>query len=163
MQLCTTTVQWLRVQKIRLRLILRPITTTDVYVQQLNKEYRESLDVPDATDITISKRKWEKAVNRFRTHIRDVYMRQLAEDLELWELNSNVEDCISRMACEDHTPIGQALTLYLHACLLPLCLALLAQGRGYNRVRHFQRARGYNRVRHLHVCVRQWCALAFRI
>ena len=86
MQLCTTTVQWLRVQKIRLRLILRPITTTDVYVQQLNKEYRESLDVPDATDITISKRKWEKAVNRFRNHIRDVYMRQLAEDLELWEL-----------------------------------------------------------------------------
>ena len=50
--------------------------------------------------------------------------------------------CISRMACEDHTPIGQALTLYLHACLLPLCLALLAQGRGYNRVRDFQRARG---------------------
>ena len=30
----------------------------------------------------------------------------------------------------------------------PLCLALLAQGRGYNRVRDFQRARGYNRVRH---------------
>ena len=79
--------------------IMKNILTTDVYVQQLNKEHRESLDVPDATDITISKRKWEKAVNRFRTHIRDVYMRQFAEDLELWELNSNVED-VKQGACE---------------------------------------------------------------
>jgi len=42
--------------------------------------------VPDATDITISKRKWENAVMVFRSQVRDVYMRQLAEDLELWEL-----------------------------------------------------------------------------
>ena len=66
--------------------LMEEFLTTNIYVQQLNAENRAGLDVPDATDITISKRKWEKAVNRFRHHIRDVYMRQVAEDLELWEL-----------------------------------------------------------------------------
>ena len=66
--------------------LMEEILTTNIYVQQLNAENRAGLDVPDATDITISKRKWEKAVKRFRHHIRDVYMRQVAEDLELWEL-----------------------------------------------------------------------------
>lgn len=65
---------------------MEEILTTNIYVQQLNAENRAGLDVPDATDVTISKRRWEKAVKRFRHHIRDVYMRQVAEDLELWEL-----------------------------------------------------------------------------
>ena len=66
--------------------IMKKIITTNIYMQQLNAENRASLDVPDATDITISKRRWERAVNLFRNHIRDVYMRQLTEDLELWDL-----------------------------------------------------------------------------
>ena len=66
--------------------IIKEIFTNNTYIQQLNAENRASLDVPDATDITISKRRWERAVNRFRNHIRDVYMRQLTEDLELWDL-----------------------------------------------------------------------------
>ena len=66
--------------------IVKKILTTNRYAQQLNVETRAGLDVPDATDITISKRQWEKAVTRFRNHIRDVYMRQLTEDLELWDL-----------------------------------------------------------------------------
>ena len=65
---------------------MKKILTADIYVQQLNAENRAGLDVPDATDITISKRKWENAVMVFRSQVRDVYMRQLAEDLELWEL-----------------------------------------------------------------------------
>ena len=66
--------------------LMKAFLTTNFYVQQLNAENLAGLDVPDATDITISKRKWENAVMVFRNHIRDVYMRQLAEDLELWEL-----------------------------------------------------------------------------
>ena len=66
--------------------IMNRILSTDIHLQQLNAENRTGLYVPDATDITISKRKWEKAVNRFRHNIRYVYMRQVAEDLELWEL-----------------------------------------------------------------------------
>ena len=66
--------------------IMNRLLSTDIHLQQLNAENRTGLYVPDATDITISKRKWEKAVNRFRHHIRYVYMRQVAEDLELWEL-----------------------------------------------------------------------------
>ena len=66
--------------------LMEKFLTTNIYVQQLNAENRAGLDVPDATDVTISKRRWEKAVKRFRHHIRDVYMRQVAEDLELWEL-----------------------------------------------------------------------------
>ena len=65
---------------------MKTILTTNIYVQQLNAENRAGLDVPDATDITISKRRWERVVNLFRNHIRDVYMRQLTEDLELWDL-----------------------------------------------------------------------------
>ena len=66
--------------------IVKKILTTDTYAQQLNVENRAGLDVPDATDITITKRQWDKAVFRFKNHIRDVYMRQLTEDLELWDL-----------------------------------------------------------------------------
>ena len=66
--------------------IVKRILTTDRYAQQLNVETRAGLDVPDATDITITKRQWDKAVFRFKNHIRDVYMRQLTEDLELWDL-----------------------------------------------------------------------------
>ena len=66
--------------------IMNRILSTDIHLQQLNAENRTGLYVPDATDITISKRKWENAVMVFRSQVRDVYMRQLAEDLELWEL-----------------------------------------------------------------------------
>ena len=66
--------------------IVKTILTTNRYAQQLNVEARAGLDVPDATDITITKRQWDKAVFRFKNHIRDVCMRQLTEDLELWEL-----------------------------------------------------------------------------
>ena len=66
--------------------IVKKILTTNRYAQQLNVETRAGLDVPDATDITITKRQWDKAVFRFKNHIRDVYMRQLTEDLELWDL-----------------------------------------------------------------------------
>ena len=66
--------------------VVKQILTTNIYLQQLNAEHRASLDVPDATDITITKRQWDKAVFRFKNHIRDVYMRQLTEDLELWDL-----------------------------------------------------------------------------
>ena len=66
--------------------IVKTILTTNRYAQQLNVEARAGLDVPDATDITITKRQWDKAVFRFKNHIRDVYMRQLTEDLELWDL-----------------------------------------------------------------------------
>ena len=66
--------------------VIKEILTTNTYIQQLNAENQASLDVPDATDITISKRRWERVVNLFRNHIRDVYMRQLTEDLELWDL-----------------------------------------------------------------------------
>ena len=66
--------------------VMKQILTTNIYLQQLHAENRTGLDVPDAADITISKRKWENAVMVFRNHIRNVYMRQLAEDLELWEL-----------------------------------------------------------------------------
>ena len=65
--------------------IVKRILTTNRYAQQLNVETRAGLDVPDATDITITKRQWDKAVFRFKNHIRDVYMRQLTEDLELWD------------------------------------------------------------------------------
>ena len=65
--------------------IVKTILTTNRYAQQLNVEARAGLDVPDATDITITKRQWDKAVFRFKNHIRDVYMRQLTEDLELWD------------------------------------------------------------------------------
>ena len=66
--------------------IVKKILTTDTYARQLNVENRAGLDVPDATDITITKRQWDKAVFRFKNHIRDVYMRQLTEDVELWDL-----------------------------------------------------------------------------
>ena len=66
--------------------IVKTILTTNRYAQQLNVEARAGLDVPDATDITITKRQWDKAVFRFKNHIRDVCMRQLTEDLELWDL-----------------------------------------------------------------------------
>ena len=66
--------------------IVKKILTTNRYAQQLNVETRAGLDVPDATDITITKRQWDKAVLRFKNHIRDVYMKQLTEDLELWDL-----------------------------------------------------------------------------
>ena len=66
--------------------VINRILTTDIRLQQLNAENRAGLDVPDATDITITKRQWDKAVFRFKNHIRDVYMRQLTEDLELWDL-----------------------------------------------------------------------------
>ena len=66
--------------------LMEEFLTTNIYVQQLNAENRAGLDVPDATDITITKRQWDKAVFRFKNHIRDVCMRQLTEDLELRDL-----------------------------------------------------------------------------
>ena len=69
--------------------IINRILTTDIHLQQLHAENRAGLDVPDATDITISKRKWEAACLRFRKHLRDLYRRQLEADLVspgLWDL-----------------------------------------------------------------------------
>jgi hypothetical protein len=69
--------------------IIDRILTTDIHLQQLNAENRAGVDVPDATDITISKRKWETACLLFRKHLRDFYRRQLAADLVspgLWDL-----------------------------------------------------------------------------
>ena len=69
--------------------IINRILTTDIHLQQLNAENRAGVDVPDATDITISKRKWETACLLFRKHLRDFYRRQLAADLVspgLWDL-----------------------------------------------------------------------------
>ena len=56
--------------------IINRILTTDIHLQQLHAENRAGLDVPDATDITISKRKWETACLRFRKHLRDLYTLQ---------------------------------------------------------------------------------------
>ena len=53
------------------------------------------------------------------------------------------------------------VSMYVYVPLETACLALLAQGRGYNRVRHFQRARGYNRVRHFRVYVKQCVCISF--
>ena len=46
----------------------------------------------------------------------------------VFEFSMTSAKVVSRSA---HRPLPQV-------CLLPLCLALLAQGRGYNRVRHFR-------------------------
>ena len=69
----------------------------------------------------------------------------------VFEFSMTSAKVVSRSA---HRPLPQV-------CLLPLCLALLAQGRGYNRVRHFQRARGYNRVRHFRVYDKQCVCISF--
>ena len=82
------------------RVIMNRLLSTDIHLQQLNAENRTGLYVPDATDITISKRKWEAACLQFRKHARDLYMRQLAADLAspgLWDL-----DCEEYFDCEEY-------------------------------------------------------------
>ena len=69
--------------------IINSILTTDIHLQQLNAENRAGLDVPDATDITISKRKWERACLRFRKHLRDLY----TFTGDSWQQISSVQVC----------------------------------------------------------------------
>ena len=72
--------------------IMEHILKTDTYAL-LDTEDRAGLDVPDATDIAISKRKCESAVQRFRNQIKKIGMRQLT-DLAcpgLWDLESRVK------------------------------------------------------------------------
>ena len=69
--------------------VIKQTFTTDKYVM-LNTENRPGLDVPNAADTSISKRKWEARMKLFREQIRETGMRQLA-DLAcpgLWDLDS---------------------------------------------------------------------------